>query len=128
MKKADWEASLDDERELWRQGFTAVAGVDEVGRGPLAGPVVAAAVILAEDTQLPGLRDSKRLSAARREELFFRIRHEALSIGLGIVSPEEIDRLNILRASLLAMKKAVESMKSRRIFSWWTAFLPFPIW
>ena len=53
MRKANWEATLDDERELWGQGFTAVAGVDEAGRGPLAGPVVAAAVILGEDTQLP---------------------------------------------------------------------------
>ena len=86
MRKANWEASPDYERELWRQGFTAVAGVDEVGRGPLAGPVVAAAVILGEDTQLPGLRDSKQLSAARREELFFRIRREALSIGLAVES------------------------------------------
>ena len=111
MRKANWEASPDYERELWRQGFTAVAGVDEAGRGPLAGPVVAAAVILGEDTQLPGLRDSKQLSAARREELFLKIRREALSVGLGIVSPKEIDQLNILRASLLAMKKAVESMK-----------------
>ena len=99
------------ETALHEEGISVICGIDEAGRGPLAGPVVAAAVILGEDAQLPGLRDSKQLSAARREELFLKIRREALSVGLGIVSPKEIDQLNILRASLLAMKKAVESMK-----------------
>lgn len=87
-----------------------VAGVDEVGRGPLAGPVVAAAVILDEKKFIEGLADSKVLSAARREELAHQIREFALCWALGRAEVEEIDRLNILRASLLAMKRAIEAL------------------
>lgn len=85
-----------------------IAGVDEVGRGPLAGPVIAAAVILDETKPIAGLADSKVLSATRREELACLIRERALCWALGRAEVEEIDRLNILRASLLAMKRAVE--------------------
>ncbi len=87
-----------------------VAGVDEVGRGPLAGPVIAAAVILDETKPVAGLADSKTLSARRREELSVLIKERALCWALGRAEVEEIDQLNILRASLLAMKRAVEAL------------------
>ena len=87
-----------------------IAGVDEVGRGPLAGPVIAAAVILDETKPLEGLADSKVLSATRREELASLIRERALCWALGRAEVEEIDRLNILRASLLAMQRAVAAL------------------
>ncbi|MCB1683260.1 MAG: ribonuclease HII [Pseudomonadales bacterium] len=86
------------------------AGVDEVGRGPLAGPVVAAAVILDPRRLPPGLRDSKRLTAARRERLDVEIRHNALAWALGRAEVAEIDRLNILNATLLAMQRAVAAL------------------
>jgi len=91
-------------------GMPGVAGVDEVGRGPLAGPVVAAAVILDPSAPIEGLRDSKKLSAARRETLDAQIRERALAWALGLCSPAEIDRINILQASLLAMARAVEAL------------------
>ncbi len=92
---------------LMREGATRVAGVDEVGVGPLAGPVVAAAVVLAGRPRLPGLDDSKRLSAAERERLDREIRAQAEAVGIAEVWPEEIDRLNIYRAALEAMRRAV---------------------
>jgi ribonuclease HII len=87
-----------------------IAGVDEVGRGPLAGPVVAAAVILDPDRPIPGLADSKKLSERRRESLAEQIRQQALAWALGRAEVEEIDRINILQASLLAMQRAVEAL------------------
>ncbi len=87
-----------------------IAGVDEAGRGPLAGPVVAAAVILDPARPIPGLADSKRLTARRRAELEARIRERALAWALGRAEVGEIDRLNILQASLLAMQRAVEAL------------------
>lgn len=90
-----------------------IAGIDEVGRGPLAGPVVAAAVILDPMQPIAGLRDSKRLSARRREALAPRVRECALSWSLGWASVEEIDRLNILQATFLAMSRAVEGLSCR---------------
>lgn len=87
-----------------------VAGVDEAGRGPLAGPVVAAAVILNRSRPIRGLADSKVLCAARREELFEQIRERALCFGVGEASVDEIDRLNILQATLLAMQRAVQAL------------------
>jgi len=95
---------------LLASGVRAVAGVDEVGVGPLAGPVVAAAVILPETVQLPGLNDSKKLSPKARDRLSEAIRKQAVAVGIGEVSPPEIDRLNIFRASLEAMRRAVESL------------------
>jgi ribonuclease HII len=92
------------------QAFTLVAGVDEVGRGPLAGPVVAAAVILHPARPIDGLDDSKRLSEKRREQLAELIKVQAHSWCLGRAEVEEIDRINILQASLLAMKRAVEGL------------------
>ncbi len=88
-----------------------VAGVDEAGRGPLAGPVVAAAVILDELQPVKGLRDSKRLTALRRERLFDQIMARALCVAIGEASAEEIDRLNILQATMLAMQRAVARLR-----------------
>lgn len=96
------------EREGYGQGFRRIAGLDEAGRGPLAGPVVAAAVILPEGILLPGLRDSKKLTALRRERFFAEIHDRALAIGVGTVGPELIDRINILKATILAMNRALD--------------------
>ncbi len=101
------------ERAAWRSGFLRVAGVDEAGRGPLAGPVVAAAVVLAPDRRIAGLQDSKLLTAARREFLFDRILKEAAAVGIGMVDPETIDRVNILEATRLAMLAALDKLAPR---------------
>lgn len=95
------------ERSLADQGVEWIAGVDEVGRGPLAGPVLAAAVILPAGLSIPGIDDSKKLDARRRESLFEEIRASATCIGVGAASTREIDRLNILRATHLAMRRAI---------------------
>ena len=88
-------------------GYSLIAGVDEAGRGPLAGPVVAAAVILSERTELEGVTDSKKMSARAREEAFPRIKQAAVGFSLSVVSPGEIDRINILQASRKAMMQAI---------------------
>ena len=98
------------ERAHWAAGRRYVAGLDEAGRGCLAGPVVAAAVVLPPDARLPGLDDSKALTAAQREALLPRIEAEALALGVGQCAPDEIDRLNILRASLEAMRRAAAAL------------------
>lgn len=90
-----------------------ICGIDEVGRGPLVGNVVAAAVILPAHFDLPGLKDSKKLSSSQREDLSRLIKHSALAWGIGQASPEEIDRINILYASLLAMTRAFQEMLQR---------------
>jgi ribonuclease HII len=90
-----------------------LAGVDEAGRGPLAGPVVAAAVILDADRPIMGLRDSKRLSPLRRAELAILIRERAFAYGLGVALPAEIDAINILQATLLAMRRALQALAIR---------------
>jgi len=97
----------------WSLDGAIVAGVDEVGRGPLAGPVLAAAVILDPADSIPGLRDSKRLSALQREALYREIGHRAIAVAVGRAEPAEIDALNILRASLLAMQRAVAGLALR---------------
>lgn len=100
--------TLARESALWAGGCRFVAGLDEVGRGPLAGPVVAAAVVFRPDSQVPeGLRDSKRMTARQRDRLAGVIRKTALAWGVGAASPKEIDRLNILRATALAMRRAL---------------------
>lgn len=96
---------------MWREGRQRVAGVDEAGRGPLAGPVVAAAVIFPPLTYNPEIRDSKKLTQHQRENLFAWIQENAVSIGIGVVEPEQIDRINIRQASFLAMRKAIGSLK-----------------
>jgi ribonuclease HII len=95
---------------LWRVGIRHVAGVDEVGMGPLAGPVVAAAVILPPGTDIEGVADSKTLTARDRVALDAVIRARALSIGLSVVESEEIDRMNIYQAGLLACRRAVQAL------------------
>ena len=99
------------EEQARQRGYRFVAGIDEAGRGPLAGPVVAAAVILPSSFELPGLTDSKKLSARRREQLFPEIRRQALAVGVGVANAELIDRINILQATLAAMQLAVARLK-----------------
>ncbi|WP_086347624.1 ribonuclease HII [Candidatus Enterococcus clewellii] len=98
------------ENEAKAEGYRLIAGIDEVGRGPLAGPVVAAAVILPENCELLGVNDSKQLSLKRREELYEQIQTQAISIGIGVVCHEEIDKINIYQASKKAMIMAVEDL------------------
>ena len=99
------------EKKARENGFAHIAGVDEAGRGPLAGPVVAAAVVLPESLSVTGISDSKRLTAKARERLYDQIYCHAVSVGIGIVDPVEIDRINILQASLTAMSIAVDNLK-----------------
>ncbi len=99
------------ESELWAQGFAHIAGVDEAGVGPLAGPVVAGAVILPRDYKLRALNDSKKLDEATREQLAEQIKTDAVAWALGAAEVAEIDRLNIYHAGLLAMRRAVEGLK-----------------
>ena len=98
------------ERKCRTEGFQNIAGIDEAGRGPLAGPVVAAAVILPENFYLPGLNDSKKLTESKRDEYFEVIMAEALAVGVGIISAAEIDEINILQASKKAMLTAVSQL------------------
>ena len=98
------------EKEATQKGCKLIAGIDEAGRGPLAGPVVSAAVILSTAFHDPEITDSKKLSPKKRERLFHKIYERAVSVGIGIVDPGEIDRINILQASLLSMAMAVENL------------------
>ncbi len=95
------------ERELRSQGFVHIAGVDEAGRGPIAGPVVAAAAIFRENCRLPGLRDSKLLKPDDRERLFDLIHKKAVTVGVGVADARMVDRLNVLEAAHLAMSEAI---------------------
>lgn len=110
MGKPGFRCTFRYERRLQKQGFSRIAGVDEVGRGALCGPVVAAAVIFEAIPALPGVDDSKKLTAVQREQLKPRILKAALSYGIGIVSAEEVDRMNIYQASLKAMRLAIEQL------------------
>lgn len=98
------------ENKCYAEGFELIAGIDEVGRGPLAGPVVASAVILPKGFELLGLNDSKKLSKKKREAYFEIIKENAISYGIGIVSEAEIDEINIYEASKVAMKRAIEGL------------------
>ncbi len=100
------------DQSLRREGYPRIAGIDEAGRGPLAGPVVAAAVILSKGLRIDGLRDSKKVPEGEREAIFASIRANATDIGIGIVDPHDIDRLNILRATRRAMEIAVAQLSS----------------
>lgn len=104
--------NLNYEKEIWAKGRIP-AGVDEAGRGPLAGPVVAAAVVLPDDCEIKGLDDSKKISHSRRKIIFEEIKSVAISYAIGIVEPEEIDRINILRAALLAMEISVKKLTTK---------------
>jgi ribonuclease HII len=105
-----WEEMAVFEHQALDSGFHFIAGIDEAGRGPLAGPVVAASVIFPSDFKLPGLDDSKQLTIRQRESFYEEIVNHAVAIGVGIVEPEIIDRINILQATLLAAKTAVLNM------------------
>jgi ribonuclease HII len=104
------KANLEVECALWAKNIGHIAGVDEAGRGPLAGPVVAASVIFPKEFVIEGVDDSKKLSAKKREELFLVISQQAMSIGVGIIGHEIIDRINILQATHLAMRKSLENL------------------
>lgn len=101
------------EAELHAKGYEFIAGVDEVGRGPLAGPVVAAAVILPEDFDILGIDDSKKLSEKKREMYFDIIKENAIAYGIGMVDHEVIDDINILQATKVAMKRAIEDLQHK---------------
>lgn len=109
-QKIEADDLLKFEKELYSQGITLIGGVDEAGRGPLVGPVVAACVILPVNYELEGLNDSKQLSEKKRDLLFDIIMKDAVSVGVGIVEADMIDKINILEASRLAMKLAIENM------------------
>ena len=100
---------LTEERRLWALGYSFIGGIDEAGRGPLAGPVAAACVILPRDLTIEGIDDSKKLTAAKREELYKIIYEKALAVGLGIVDQNKIDEINIYNATVLAMNQAVRA-------------------
>lgn len=102
--------NFDFENEKYAEGYTAVCGCDEAGRGPLCGPVVAAAVILPRDCEIEGLNDSKKLTEKKREALFDIIKEKAVAYAIAEASPAEIDEINILNASMLAMRRAVEAL------------------
>ena len=104
--------SFDYEKEIWAKGRIP-AGVDEAGRGPLAGPVVAAAVVLPDDCIIEGLDDSKKLTHTKRVRIYKEIESLAISYAVGIVEPEEIDRINILQAALLAMEISVKKLTTK---------------
>lgn len=104
--------SLEFEQALWQQGLLRIAGIDEVGRGCISGPVIAAAVVLPVDcTPLEGVRDSKKLSLKQREAVYAKIKQQALGFAIGAASVEEIEHLNILHATYLAMQRALQRVQ-----------------
>ena len=105
------------ENSLYAEGYKAICGVDEAGRGPLAGPVCAAAVILPKGLELPGLNDSKKLTDKKRRELFPIIKEQAIAYGIGFASHEEIDKINILQATYLAMERAIAQLEGKADFA-----------
>lgn len=115
------------EEQAADRGFRAVAGVDEAGRGPLAGPVVAAAVILPRSFELAGLTDSKQLSPQKRESLYPLIRAQALAVGVGVASARRIDQINILQATLEAMATAVGRLQPQPDFLLVDGTFPVPL-
>ena len=101
---------LEYERKLYEEGYNLICGTDEAGRGPLVGPVVAAAVIMPKNYHLDGLNDSKKLTEKKREELFPIIKRDAISYGIAVIDAKTIDKINILEASRLGMTQAITSM------------------
>lgn len=102
---------------LYSQGVVSICGVDEAGRGPLAGPVCAAAVILPAHLEIPGLNDSKKLTDKKRRELFPIIKEQAIAYGIGLAGHEEIDQINILQATFLAMQRAIDQLEGKADFA-----------
>lgn len=113
-EQIDW---LKFENEAYENGYTCVCGVDEAGRGPLAGPVFAAAVVLGRGQIIDGINDSKQLSEKKREALFDKIKEEALCYSIALVDEKTIDEINILNATFLAMKKAIEGLEIKPDFA-----------
>lgn len=111
QQKQLWHEMTIYERKMYAQGYEYIAGVDEVGRGPLAGPVVSAAVILPKDFYLPGLNDSKQLNLATREAFYEIICEQAIAIGIAVISVEMIDQINILQATHQAMQSAIAQLQ-----------------
>ena len=105
------------EDALKEKGITAICGVDEAGRGPLAGPVCAAAVILPEHLEIPGLNDSKKLTDKKRRELFPIIKEQAIAYGIAFATEQEIDEMNILQATFLAMQRAIDQLEGKAEFA-----------
>ena len=105
------------EDSLYAEGYKMICGVDEAGRGPLAGPVCAAAVILPKGLELPGLNDSKKLTDKKRRELFPIIKEQAIAYGIGLASHEEIDEINILQGTYLAMERAIAQLYGKADFA-----------
>ena len=114
------------EEQAKAKGYQFIAGIDEAGRGPLAGPVVAAAVILPSQFDLPGLTDSKALSEKKREQLFPLIRQQALTVGIGVCSASEIDEYNILQSTLLAMQRSITRLSTRPDYLLIDGITPLP--
>ncbi|MBS4177140.1 ribonuclease HII [Lederbergia citrea] len=116
QEKQDWhnyQSMTQFEQEARIQGYQYIAGIDEAGRGPLAGPVVSAAVILHENSYFQGLNDSKKINEQKRKELYRRIMDEAIAVGIGIISAEEIDRLNIYEATKKSMREAIQNLSTQ---------------
>lgn len=109
------------------RGYRVVAGIDEAGRGPLAGPVVAAAVILPENFDLPGLNDSKQLSEKKRNLLYPLIHQQAIAVGIGVSRADEIDRINILQATLQGMSRAITRLSVKPDFLLVDGITPVPV-
>lgn len=109
--------TYEHEKSLKNEGYVSVCGVDEAGRGPLAGPVVAAACILPIDCEIEGLNDSKKLSEKKRDALFDIIKEKAISYSIAMASNEEIDKFNILNATMLAMARAIEGLPIKADFA-----------
>lgn len=109
-RKLSWDERLIHERHCWEQGYRRVAGLDEAGRGPLAGPVVAAVFIIPPNFYCEGLNDSKRLTALQRERYYRELTAGGLEYGVGIIEPAEIDRINIYQASRQAMLRAINNL------------------
>lgn len=109
------ESMLSYEKELYKQGLTLIAGIDEVGRGPLAGPVVAAAVILPKNCKIKGLNDSKKIPKKKHLEIFQAVQDQALSIGIGIIDNQVIDQVNIYEATKLAMQEAISQLSPQNV-------------
>ncbi|WP_042350430.1 ribonuclease HII [Bacillus massiliigorillae] len=111
--ESKWDLMTEFERNVYNKGYQFVAGVDEVGRGPLAGPVVAAAVILPKDYKLLGLDDSKKINETKRNLFFDQIMQNAIAVGIGIMEHDVIDKINIYEATKKAMEAAIESLEVR---------------
>jgi len=119
---------LEIEKDLRKKGFKTIVGIDEAGRGPIAGPVVAAAVIFPENIEPFIFKDSKKISPKKREKLYMEIKKKAIAVGVGIVEPNIIDEINIYNATKLAMKRALEDLKTSFdfIITDYVKFDPFP--